>query len=118
MKKWGDRKDYVYYLTEFRTLKKKPNEPLADFTKRFNKIYQKIHEEIKPPETIAMITFENSLECEFALWLRGEKAQTLMDMQEAAIGVQSNLMASNKLKMEEKKAGKEKKNKRRKKFFF
>ena len=42
VKQWGDRKDYVYYLTEFGTLKKKLDEPLADFTKRFNKIYQKI----------------------------------------------------------------------------
>ena len=42
VKHWGDRKDYVYYLTEFETLKKKEDESLVDFTKRFNKIYQKI----------------------------------------------------------------------------
>ena len=39
VKHWGDRKDCVYYLTEFGTLKKKEDEYLADFTKRFNKIY-------------------------------------------------------------------------------
>ena len=81
---------------------------MADFTKRFNKIYQKIPEEIKPLETTAMITFANALDSKFALWLRAEKAQTLMDMQEVAIGVQSNLMDSSKLKMEEEKATKEK----------
>lgn len=50
-----------------------------------------------------MINFANALDFEFSLWLRAEKAQTLTSMQEAAIGVKSNLMASNKLKMEEEK---------------
>ena len=62
MKQWGDRKDYVYYLTEFGTLKKKVDESLADFTKGFNKIYQKIPKKIKPLETITMITFVNALD--------------------------------------------------------
>ena len=39
LKQWGDRKDYVYYLTKFGTLKNKVDESLVDFTKRFNKIY-------------------------------------------------------------------------------
>ena len=56
-----------------------------------------------------MINFANDLDFEFSLWLRAEKAQTLATMQEAAIGVHSNLMASNKLKMEEEKASKGKK---------
>ena len=87
MKHWGDRKNYVYYLTEFGTLKKKTYESLVDFTKRFNNIYQKIPEEIKPTETTAMINFANALDYEFSLWLRVEKAQALTSMQEAAIGV-------------------------------
>lgn len=56
-----------------------------------------------------MITFANALDSEFSLWLRAKKAQTLMDTQEAEIGVQSNLTTSNKLKMEEEKAEKDKK---------
>ena len=80
MKHWGDRKDYVYYLTKFGTLKKKADGSLADFTKRFNKIYQKIPEEIKPTNTTNMINFSNALDSELALWLRAEKAQTLTSM--------------------------------------
>ena len=56
-----------------------------------------------------MINFANDLDYDFALWLRAEKAHTLTTMQEAVIGVQSNLMASNKLKMKEEKAEKDKK---------
>ena len=93
LKHWGDRKDYVYYLTEFGALKKNSYESLADFNKRFNKIYQNIPEEIKSTETTTMINFANYLDSKFALWLRAEKAHTLTTMQEATIGVQYNLMA-------------------------
>ena len=74
VKHWGDRKDYVYYIIEFGTLKRKAYESLANFTKRFNKIYQKFLEEIKPTETTNMINFENSLDYEFTLWLKAEKS--------------------------------------------
>ena len=49
LKQWGDRKDYLYYITEFGSLKRKEGESLIDFTKRFNKVYQKIPAEVKPP---------------------------------------------------------------------
>ena len=96
---WGDRKDYLYYLTDFGALKKKTDESLVDFTKRFNKFSQKIPLEVKPLETTAMITFSNALDSNFALWLRFEEPQTLVGMQEDVIGVQSNIMASNRLKI-------------------
>ena len=108
MKQRGDRKNYIYYPIDFGALKKKIDKSLADFTKRFNKVYQKIPVEVKLPETTTMITFANALDSKFALWLRAEKPQTLVGMQEAAIGLQSNLMASNKLKIEEGKGAKDK----------
>ena len=42
LKQWGDRKDYLYYITKFGSLKRKEGESLIEFTKRFNKVYQKI----------------------------------------------------------------------------
>lgn len=39
LKQSGDRKDYLYYVTEFGSLKRKEGESLTDFTKRFNKIF-------------------------------------------------------------------------------
>ena len=56
-----------------------------------------------------MITFGNALESKFSLWLRVENPQILVAMQEAVIGVQSNILASNKLKIEEGKGLKDKK---------
>ena len=98
----------MYYITEFGALKRKNGESLADFTKRFNKVYQKIPVEVKPPETTSMITFANAFDSKFSLWLRFAKPSTLIEMQEATIEVESNLLASNKLKAEEGRGSKEK----------
>jgi hypothetical protein len=57
LKQWGDKKDYLYYITEFGALKRKNGESVSDFTKIFNKMYSKIPDEIKPTENSAKITF-------------------------------------------------------------
>ena len=80
LKQWGDQKDYLYYITEFGSLKRKEGESLVDFTKRFNKVYQKIPTKVKPPETTAMITFANAFDAKFSLWLRAAKPQSLPAM--------------------------------------
>ena len=73
IKKWGDKKEYLYYIIEFGALKRKNDESLADFTERFNKVYRKIPLEVKPPKTTTMITFANAFDSKFALWLRATK---------------------------------------------
>ena len=80
LKQWGDRIDYLYYITKFWALKRKKGESLADFTKRFNKVYHKIPLEVKPLETTTMITFTNAFDSKFALWLRVAKPRTLSAM--------------------------------------
>ena len=45
---WEGRKDFLYYIIEFGSLKKKEGESVSDFSKRFNKIYKKIPTEVKP----------------------------------------------------------------------
>lgn len=109
LKQWGDRKDYLYYITKFGSLKRKEGESLIDFTKCFNKVYQKIPAEVKPPKTTAMITFANTFDAKLSLWLRVAKPQSLPAMQEAAIEVESNILEANKLKAKEIKGAKEKK---------
>ena len=48
LRQWGNRKDFMYYMTEFGSLKKMEGESVSDFSKRFNKMYNKIPAEIKP----------------------------------------------------------------------
>ena len=56
-----------------------------------------------------MITYANIFDAKFALWLRVAKPATLLAMQEEAIEVESNLLASRRLKEEEWRGGKDKK---------
>ena len=42
MKQWGDTKDYLYYIIEFGSLKRKKDEAMGDFSKRFNKMHSRI----------------------------------------------------------------------------
>ena len=75
-------------------------------------MYSKIPAEIKPTETSAKLTYENSFDAEFSLLLRERRANTLVNMQEAALEVESNLMTANKLKSKSDYHGEDKKKKK------
>ena len=66
--------------------------------KRFNKIYGIIPTEIKPSETSTKLTYANAFDHEFSLLLREGRLVTLLNMQEVALEVESNILASNRLK--------------------
>ena len=87
LRHWGYKKDYLYYITKFGSLKRKQGESVSDFTKIFNKMYSKIPDKIKPIETSAKITFSNAFDDEFSLLLRERRSVTLSLMQEASIEV-------------------------------
>lgn len=57
LKHWGERRDLLYYITEFGNIKRENGESVSDLTKRFNKIFGKIPAEIKPTDTSAKITY-------------------------------------------------------------
>jgi hypothetical protein len=95
---WGERKDNLYYLTEFRALRKKNLETVLEFTQRFNKLYNKILVEVKPSQPAAKVTLAGAFEPDFALLLREMRSTDLTRMQDDAIEIESNMMASGKLK--------------------
>ena len=98
LKHWGDKKDFLYYHTEFGNLKRENGESLPDFNKRFNRMYNKIPAEVKPTPTFAKFTYANAFDSDFCLLLRERQCATLADMQDAALEVESNTMALEKLK--------------------
>jgi hypothetical protein len=98
LKHWGDRRDFLYYITEFGNLKKENGESVSDFTKRFNRMYSKIPAKIKPMDAFAKITYANSFDSEFCLLLRERRSPTLSLMQDSSLEVESNILASHKLK--------------------
>jgi hypothetical protein len=80
IKKWGYRRYYLYYIIEFGVLKRKTSEPISDFTKRFNKMYGRIPDDIKPTESSIKITYANEFDAEFSLLLRERRSTTLLSM--------------------------------------
>jgi ribonuclease HI len=98
LRQWGDKKDFMYYMTEFGSLKRTEGESVPDFSKRFNKMYNRIPAEIKPSEASAMITYSSAFDPDFCLLLRERRAATLAHMQDAAVEVESNILAVNRLR--------------------
>lgn len=98
LKHWGDKKDLLYYHTDFGNLKRENGELLSDFNKRFNHMYNKIPDEEKPTTTSAKLTYASAFDSKFCLLLRERWYATLADMQDASLEVESNIMAAEKLK--------------------
>ena len=96
LKHWGERRDHLYYITEFSNLKRENGESVSNFTKRFNNMYIKIPTKINPTGTSAMINYANAFESDFYLLLRERRFASLSLMQDAALEVESNILASQK----------------------
>jgi hypothetical protein len=94
LRHWGDKKDFLYYITEFGCLKRKEGESVYNFSKRFNKMYKKTPDEIKPTETMETITYSSAFDSEFFLLLRERRSPSLVQMQDVALEVESNIIAS------------------------
>jgi hypothetical protein len=98
LRQWGERKDHLYYLTEFGALRKKNSETVLEFTQRFNKLYNKIPAEVKPSQPATKVTFVGAFEPDFSLLLRERRSVDLTKMQDDVVEIESNMMASGKLK--------------------
>ena len=61
-------------------------------------MYSKILAEVKPTPTSTKLTYANAFDSDFCLLLRERRCATLADMQDAALEVESNIMATEKLK--------------------
>jgi hypothetical protein len=85
-------------MKEFGSLKRKEGEPVSDFSKRFNKMYNKIPTEIKPSEASAKITYASTFDPDFYLMLREIRATTLAHMQDVAVEVESNILVVDRLR--------------------
>ena len=64
-RKWGGKKDFLYYITEFGAIKRNEGESISEFSQIFNKMYSKIPIEIKPIETFSKITYAGDFDPNF-----------------------------------------------------
>jgi len=98
LRQWGERKDHLYYLIEFGSLRKKNSETVMEFIQRFNKLYNKIPAKVKPSQPASKVTFAGAFEPDFSLLLRERRGTTLNRMQDDAVEIESNMMDFGKLK--------------------
>ena len=61
-------------------------------------MYNKIPAEIKPSEASAQISYASAFDPDFCLVLRERRATSLAQMQYAAIEVESNMLAADRLR--------------------
>jgi hypothetical protein len=61
-------------------------------------MFHKILVEVKPSQSAAKVTFAKAFDFNFALLLRERRSTTLSGMQDDSIEIESNMMASGKLK--------------------
>jgi hypothetical protein len=69
-----------------------------EFIQRFKKLYNKIPVEVKPSQPTAKVTFARAFEPDLALLLRERRGDDLTRMQDDVVEIESNMMASGKLK--------------------
>jgi len=97
-------------LTEFNAIKIKP-EDVNEFMKRFNKLYNSLPVEIKPPLTGEKVVFAGAFEYDFGFTLRERRYPTLDQIQIYALEIEATLFAAGKIKpkeqVEDKSKGKE-----------
>lgn len=92
----GEKRDHGYSLTNFNAIKKKPDESVVEFIKRFNKLYNSLPVEIKPPPAGEKITFAGGFESDFGFTLRERRSPNLDQIQTNALEIEANLVAAGK----------------------
>jgi hypothetical protein len=80
MKHWGEKRDSMYYLTKFNSLKKKSNESIFHFNRRFDNLYNKIPREINHLQQTPKVTYVGAFDAYFSMELRERRAPSWMIM--------------------------------------
>lgn len=110
IQRWGENKYHGYFLIEFNAIKRKPNEEVVEFIKRFNKLYKSLPLQIKSPLVGAKVVFAGSFETDFGFTLR-EMISHPRSNQTDALEIEENMSATEKNKLKsrqtKKKNGKE-----------
>lgn len=96
IQRWGEKRDHGYSLREFNAIKNKSYETMAEFVRIFNKLYNSLPAEIKPPLAGAKINFSRAFESNFGFTLRERRASTLDQIQIDALGISANLVLAGK----------------------
>ena len=94
----GWKRDHGYSLTKFNAIKRKPDENISYFIKRFNKLYNSFPVEIKPPPFGEKVVFSGAIEAYFSFKLRERRSPTLEQIQTDTLEIEANMTTTGKAK--------------------
>ena len=90
---WGKKKSLDLEFPEFYALKKKRNELIAIFSRRFSSIYYNFPKEIQPIEAAAMLHYATTLHPDLSFLLMERRPKSLQQMFNDARDIQHNIQA-------------------------
>ena len=70
----------------------------SEFVKRFNKLYNSLPIEMKPPPVGAKVVFARDFEVDFSFTLRERRSPTLEQIQTDALEIEANMTTAGKIK--------------------
>ena len=79
-------------------MKKQKDETISKFNKRFMKMYNKLWDDIKSPQTEAKASYASSFDPNFALMFRERRSTTLADIHNDTTNLETNMATFGKLK--------------------
>ena len=96
--RWGEKRDHGYSLIEFNAIKRRLVEDIYEFVKRFNKLYNSLPVEMKPPHFGAKVVFSGAFEADFSFKLRERRSPTLEKIHIDDLEIEANMTAAGNTK--------------------
>jgi hypothetical protein len=97
---WGKKKSIDLQLTELYALKRKRNETISTFSRRFSSIYYDLPKEIQPTEVASMLQYATTLHPDLSFLLMERRPETLQQMFNDAQEIQHNILACEQIQSE------------------
>jgi hypothetical protein len=94
MEQWDVKKDGRILINRIHKIKKKENETVREFNIKFQKLLDKIPQDIKPKNKAIPLYYTNAFEGPFGFYLRDKSPSTLKAAQDTASRLEENFTAS------------------------
>lgn len=93
LNRWEVKKNPLQIFSEYENIRREVWESVQDYCARFNKTYNEIPINLKPPQDLALIKFPDGFDADMSYHLRERNSQTLEGMQRYVVSVEANLQA-------------------------
>jgi hypothetical protein len=94
---WAERKSHHQYLFEFYAIRRRNDETVTKFNRRFENSYHNFPVDIQPSEVVTKVYYAIAHHPDLAFYLRERKSSTLQQMFIDVEEIENNLWACGKL---------------------